>query len=324
MTSRHVILRQEIFCHSFTRVLHFRVEPSEIPSTASFAPLRHPDVSEVVKRKFKAYKKKHGALAFKRYKPTRGRKRKSTAAVVAVKRAKKAIKANNRPYLWGPVAFGLNQPTRVRMRHVNVIDGSFTVSNVLYAVAVRNLYINRLRDPDATAQDQAYPENYVDMCKLYRRYFVHGCKITVYLSGSTDVEQDAMIMFVRYGGGSPSIMNTINQNNILQEKGIRKHWFGPGTTQERTKQWKVGWFSCQRAARDQFYYKRPEEYAGTANSDGSQLADPTLSVPLYFQAFPAAPGVWANNVTYEIRIKMDFLVDWSDRRSDFEDSRTET
>lgn len=258
---------------------------------------------------------------------TRKRYKKRTSAAVppVVRKLRKRIRADNRQLYARPVSFGNLQPPRVRCRHVNYITLSTTLSTTQpFYKLVESFGINRLRDPQITTQPQVYPENFVAMAGLYQKYLVHGCTITAYFNGLSNNDNDRFIsIFIPSdsAGGYYTPPDALGVNAALQEKRVRRRKMMDASSY--TKGHTIhfgGTFACARTRKDPNYYRDRDEYEGSVNANGTVVADPVRTVWVHHEVLSPQNGgfVAGGNQVLYMRYKLDFDVEWYDRRQNFE------
>lgn len=258
------------------------------------------------------------------------RRKGTTGRPPVVRKLRTGIARNNRALVARPVSFGNLQPTRVRTRHVNYLSSSVLLDDAQpFWADAESFQINVLRDPQVATENQVYPENFVNMARMYEKYLVHGVKITCYFNGQSNNENDRFISIfyssdsgtVSYGPGT-----TVGVNAVLQEKGIRR-WklydashYTPGHNVQ-----KAGTWGCARASKDPNYYTERAQYAGEVAADGTVVADPVKKVYVHHQILSPQNGgfVGGGDQTLFIRYKLEFDVEWYDRRLVVEATRTE-
>lgn len=259
------------------------------------------------------------------------KKRSTSGKPPVVRKLRKRIRTDNRALYRTPVSFGNLQPPRVRCRHVNYISKEVILSTAqpFYKIAT-SFAINRLRDPETDVASQVFPENFVAMAAMYKKYLVHGCQITCYYNGMSNNDNDRFIsVFIPSDSASGFYvpLNEIQVNAMLQEKRMRRrkmydasHYTPGGNVHDG------GTFACARTVKDPNYYVERAIYEGAVNADGSVFSDPTKTVFVHHEIVSPQSGgfVAGGNQTLYLRYKLVFDVEWFDRRQVFEPTRTES
>lgn len=255
------------------------------------------------------------ARAIKRFK--RGRRPSKKTVVTKLRRG---IRKHNAPLMRRPVSFGNIQPVRVRMRMINYISDNYQNDAIssTHSSDMCTFIINRLRDPQAVQSKQVFPENFVNMARMYKKYLVHGVKVTVYYAGIS-INENARFISIFYTSAAPApeynATGDHEVNAILQEKNVRRRTLvGPTNGEMRHVMHKAGYFACARSIRDPNYYANREDYAGVVGADGTVQSDPAISIYLHHQNLSTEQGGFPGADPMFLRYKLEFDVEWYDRR----------
>lgn len=267
------------------------------------------------------------ARASKRFKGKRTKRtiRRSSAA----KRRIQGPRAVRNPPLFRHLAI------RVRTTHVNKLSARITVPATGFKTDSVRFIPNLLRDPDAAARAQPFPENFLTLASLYSRYRVNSVKMMISYHGLTNNENAKFFSCVYTssaddGTADPfpaaNVADRASRDAFLQHPGIRKKMIASsGTTGgRRDNVHRVGRFSMPGIEHKRRMDMDDEDYAGAVTSTGATAGDPTLNSNIWVSGISPNFTGFPGTDTYDMSVTMVFEVEWFDRREALEGDQGES
>lgn len=266
-------------------------------------------------------------------------KRPAKKARISAKKSKAIARVNRggNPAFFRKLPFFRSLAPRIYTTHKNHITIAIATTAPGFTNTVaRALRYGQLRDMDAyVTQKQPYPENFVLMSSLYRRYRVNAIEVTISMSGLTNNENDKFWLCVyttpdRVGAVDPYPVGTIadraTRDAFLQEPQIRRRLIASsGTTGNRMDGFfKAGRFSLSMGERERRGDMDDDQYSGQVNADGTAVSDPTKSPNLWFRIVSQNAGGFPDAEAYSLNLSIKSHVEWYDRRKTIETDQGET
>lgn len=231
-----------------------------------------------------------------------------------------------------PTHLGLNQPARVMVKHKNCISTKYTNTNLLFSTTIFVLQPNRLRDIVEASLNGPFPDNFVTMARIFKKYRVHAVKIHLQLD-KLDINNSQTQYLVSYTtpaltagpvSTDPFVVDNVDKvNAFFQERGIRKKYISgnEATSFAGQTRFNVGYFSIKRIQGER--HLDPTDFEGEVSSVGAEISAPKHLPRIYIKAVSPNHDGWSatqSNIT--VRLFITFYTEWYARRREFEGTRT--
>lgn len=264
------------------------------------------------------------------------RKRKLKAAVRAFKRQKrtssKARSRSNRGKLTRKKAiFGVrharipfyrHQPAIVRSWHKNEITIPISVTGGSYISPKIDLRPGHLRDIDNVRRSQPYPEDYLRMCKLYRKYRVYGVSVSVLFRDIGNNENAQFWVCTQtwpsyVGPAAETVNSNATRDAFMQNKHIPKKLIRDTGIQsgKRGTPYFNQRFKSIATMEENNLNEMGAQYECTVDTNGNHLFDPRTPLMQLFLVSPRSGG-FPGGDTYHMHLKIKFLVEWKHLRQE--------
>ncbi len=241
--------------------------------------------------------------------------------------------ARNAP-MYRPVRMGAQQPVRMFAKHLLSFSNTTTVTGGAFSQTLNEIFPLQGNDVigAAVAGTRNFPSNWVAYASIYQTVRIHGIKITAYFQ-DLPTQPEAGVVSTFYSVPGPndqsketdpySVTSLLLQDNILQQKGVRKNQvLGDGTGKgTKVMVHNSGYWSVKRIQSEITLDNHTAELE--VNADGTALKDPELVPYIVHKIIPnRQAGFNAANV-YQVRYVVTLYADWFSRRRSFDNSFTQ-
>lgn len=275
--------------------------------------------------------KRKGTRMQKRKRSNGSSKPRKKARTSSKSKAVARVNRGGNPNFFKKLPFFRQLSPRIYTTHRNHITIAISSASPGFTnTAARALRFGTLRDMDAyVTQKQPYPENFVLMASLYRRYRVNAIEVTISMAGLTNNENDKFWLCLyttpdRVGAVDPYnsgiVTDRSTRDAFLQEPNVRRRLIASsGTTGNRMDGFfRAGRFSLAMAERERRADLDDNQYSGEVNANGTIVSDPVRSPNLWMRIVSQNSAGFPDVQNYSLNVHIKSHVEWYDRRKSLE------
>ncbi len=284
------------------------------------------------------YKRGYGGTKRRRVNGGSGRpfKRRRVGFAGTKRRAyvrRRRVGYRNAPML-RPVKMGAQQPVRMFAKHLLTYSNTTTVTVGAFSQSLTEFFPLEGNDVigSGIAGTRNFPSNWVAYASIYNTVRIHGIKITAYFQ-DLPVQNENEVTSCFYSVPGPNdgvkdvdpyaVTTLLLEDNMLQQKGIRKHKvLGAGDTNRvKVAIHNSGYWSIKRIQSELSLDNHVAELE--VAPDGTAVKLPELFPYIIHKILPAKQGGFGTASVYQVRYVVTLYADWFSRRRSFDNSFTQ-